>query len=287
MSWHGHLTLDYRRDGERTIAHDRHDGPLRVLQRLYPEGPGVCHHVLVHPPGGIVGGDELDLQVALAPDTHGLITTPGATRFYKSAGPEARQSLHARLADDARLEWLPLETIAYRGARARNEVTLTLAPLAEMIGWDIVALGLPAAGEAFDDPRAPHGRYTQHLELPGVWLERGTVAADDARLLDSPLGWAGRRVMGTMWFAAGRPLAPDRRDALLDAARQVLDEPASGDASARQAIGGASSPHEPVVVVRVLGERVEPVMSRLVAIWSRWRPLAWALPPCPPRVWRT
>jgi urease accessory protein UreH len=59
MSWHGHLNLDYRREGERTVALDRHDGPLRVLQRLYPEGPRVCHHVLVHPPGGIVGGDVL------------------------------------------------------------------------------------------------------------------------------------------------------------------------------------------------------------------------------------
>ena len=38
MSWQGQLTLRYQRDGERTIAHDRHHGPLRVLQRLYPEG---------------------------------------------------------------------------------------------------------------------------------------------------------------------------------------------------------------------------------------------------------
>ena len=98
MSWHGQLDLQYTRDGNRTIALDRHNGPLRVLQRLYPEGDAICHHVLVHPPGGIVGGDVLALNANLAPDTHALITTPGATRFYKSAGDMAEQLVHATVA---------------------------------------------------------------------------------------------------------------------------------------------------------------------------------------------
>ena len=106
MSWLGQLNLDYRRDGERTIALDRHTGPLRVLQRLYPEGPGVCHHVLVHPPGGIVGGDVLQVDAHLACGSHALITTPGATRFYRSAGEEAQQTLHTRVDDDSRLDWI-------------------------------------------------------------------------------------------------------------------------------------------------------------------------------------
>ena len=62
MGWQGHLQLDYRSKAGRTIALDRHHGPQRVLQRLYPEGDAVCHHVLVHPPGGIVGGDVLELD---------------------------------------------------------------------------------------------------------------------------------------------------------------------------------------------------------------------------------
>jgi urease accessory protein len=284
MSWHGHLTLDYRRDGERTTAHDRHDGPLRVLQRLYPEGPGICHHVLVHPPGGIVGGDVLDVRATLEAGSHALITTPGATRFYKSAGPEALQSVTARVADGARLEWLPLETIAYRTCRARNEMRFELAAGAEMIGWDVLALGLPAAGEAFDNDPGGTGFYTQRIDLPGVWLEQGTVRSTDRLLLDSPLGWAGHRVMGTLWFAAGQPLLRDRREALLEAARTVLDgiDPASGPVHA-----GATSPHEPVVVVRALADRVEPLMRVLSGIWTAWRPLAWHLPPGTPRIWRT
>jgi len=113
MAWHGSLNLQYRRDGERTTALDRHEGPLRVLQRLYPEGDAVCHHVLVHPPGGIVGGDVLHVDADLAAGSHALISTPGATRFYRSAGAEARQSVQApwaRAAASSGSRWKPLPT---------------------------------------------------------------------------------------------------------------------------------------------------------------------------------
>jgi urease accessory protein len=281
MSWLGHLTLDYRLDGQRTIAHDLHKGPLRVLQRLYPEGDAVCHHVLVHPPGGIAGGDVLDIAVNMAPGSHALITTPGATRFYRSAGEVATQSLVAKVAEGARLEWLPLETIAYRGCRAENRMRFELAPGAEMIGWDVLALGLPAAGELFDDPNHVGAHYTQCVELPGVWLERGTVRSDDHLLLDSPLGWAGHRVMGTLWFAAGTALSTARRDTLLDKARTI------SDSHPLKAQAGCTSPRGEVVVMRVLGHRVEPVMQMLSAIWAGWRETAWHMKACPPRVWRT
>lgn len=281
MSWHGQLTLNYSLDGERTIALDRHHGPLRVLQRLYPESERICHHVLVHPPGGIVGGDVLDIDLRMQPGSHALITTPGATRFYKSAQAEARQSLVARLEQGARLEWLPLEAIAYRGCQAVNAMRFELAEGAEMIGWDVLALGLPAAGESFTDPAFAHGRYTQDIELPGVWLERGTVRATDTQLLDSPLGWAGKRVMATVWFAAGQPLTRQRREALLDAAR------AQADGSALAISAGSTSPHERVVLMRVLADRVEPAMTLLSQVWADWRREAWGIEPCPPRVWRT
>ena len=208
MGWHGHLTLDYRRDGDTTQALDRHHGPLRVLQRLYPEGPGICHHVLVHPPGGMVGGDTLDIDVTLAEGSHAVITTPGAARFYRSSGDTAVQSLHVRAEAGTRLEWLPLETIAYSGCEGENRLRFDLAPGAESIGWDVLALGLPAAGQAFE-----HGHFLQQLELPGSWLERGGIDAADTALLDSPLGLAGHRVLATQWFAAGQAIDPLRRAA--------------------------------------------------------------------------
>ena len=127
MTWHGRLSLHYSRDGERTVAHDRHEGPLRVLKALYPEGPGICHHVLVHPPGGIVGGDVLDIDATLDAGAQALITTPGATRFYRSSGAAAAQQATLRVVDGARLEWLPLETIAYRGCIGETRVRMELA----------------------------------------------------------------------------------------------------------------------------------------------------------------
>ena len=280
MGWQGTLRLDYRRDDhdglQRSVVHDRHDGPLRILASLYPEAPVVCHNVLLHPPGGVVGGDELHIDVTVAPQAHALITTPGATRFYRSSGAAGVQTLQARIDSGARLEWLPLETIAHSGCEARNQLRFTLAPGAEMIGWDVLALGLPASNLPFG-----RGRFTQCIELPGRWLERGVVAADDLRLLDSPLGWAGRRALATLWFATGDTLAPARRELLLDAAREVVAK------HALRPTAGATSAHDGVVVLRVLAYRVEPLMDLLMQVRATWREHAWSLPDCMPRVWRT
>lgn len=276
MGWQGHLDLHYRHDGTRSTALDRHHGPLRVLQRLYPEGDAVCHHVLVHPPGGIVGGDELVVTARLDAGSHALITTPGATRFYRSAGPLAVQSVSAELADGARLEWLPLEAIAYPGCRVENRLRFHLAPGAQMIGLDVLALGLPAAGEAFE-----RGTVTQQIELPGVWLERGQIDGEDSLLLQSPLGLAGQTVLGTLWLADGTPLSRSAREALLDSARALID----GHALA--ATAGVTAPDESLLVLRVLGQRVEPVIALLHAVWADWRLRHWQLAPCAPRVWRT
>jgi urease accessory protein len=270
--WQARLSLQYTRDGERTIAHDRHHGPLRVLRRLYPEGPGICHHVVVHPPGGVVGGDVLQLQARLDADTHALITTPGATRFYRSPGALAMQQVRLQLAGGARLEWLPLESIAHRDCRAENNVTLDLAPGAECLGWDLLALGLPAAGEPFD-----RGSFQQHLELPGLWLERGLLRGQDTRLMQSPLGLAGQTVLGSLWFAAGSAWTGPRRDQLLEAARALV--------GTMQA--GVTAAHPQLMVLRLLAARVEPAMHLLQAVRAAWRQAAWGLAAEPPRVWRT
>lgn len=276
MSWRARLEVHYTRDGDRTTAHDRHEGPLRVLRRLYPEGEGICHHVVVHPPGGVVGGDRLEIDVRLAAGAHALITTPGATRFYRSAGAPALQHARLQLDAGARLEWLPLETIAHPGCMAENRVAIELAAGAETIGWDVLALGLPAAGEDFR-----RGRFVQHVELAGAWRERGVVDGGDALLLDSPLGLAGQRVLATMWFAAGEAVAPARREALLEAARAVVE------AAPGEVVAGATAPNERVVVVRALGRRVEAPMALLRDVRAAWRRQAWNLAGERPRVWRT
>ena len=278
MSWHASLKLDYRAEPatQGTRLDFRHDGPLRVLKSLFPEGPQVCHTVLVHPPGGLVGGDTLALDVDVAAGAHALLTTPGATRFYRSQGARAAQSVRARVGADARLEWLPLETLVHSGAHADNRMDFALAPGAEMFGWDCVALGLPAAAAPF-----VAGDYRHDIAVGPRWLERGRTAASDGALLDGPCGWAGRRALGTLWFGAGTALDDARRELLLEAARTILDaHPLAPSA-------GATAPQPDVVVLRVLAPRVEPVFELLSAVWRAWREIAWARTACVPRVWRT
>ncbi|SCK46188.1 urease accessory protein [Variovorax sp. HW608] len=274
MPWHAQLDLDYRLEQQRSTARFRHDGPLRILQSLYPEGDAVCHNVLVHPPGGLVGGDTLDIRVRAASGSHGLITTPGASRFYRSEGELARQRTELALEPGARLEWLPLEAICYSGCRAENRLTLRVAPGAELIGWDVTALGLPNAGKPFE-----HGTLQQHIEAPGVWLERGRIDASDLRLLQSPLGLAGHRCIASIFFVAGSPIARERREAALDAARSLIER------HALQESAGVTSPHAEVIVLRALAPVVEPAMQLLRQVWMAWRGELWKLPGQPPRIW--
>lgn len=276
MAWHAKLDLDYTREGQRCVARFAHDGPLRILQSLYPEGDATCHNVLVHPPGGLVGGDTLDVAIRAGAGTHGLVTTPGAARFYRSEGEPALQRTRIALRDDARFEWLPLEALYYSGCRAGNHVLLDLAPGAELLGWDIAALGLPQAGLAFE-----RGSVQQHLELAGAWLERGLIDAGDARLMDGPLGLAGQRCMATLFFACGSPVARNRREQILEAARAVIES------HELAATAGATAPGPQVIVVRVLAPLVEPALALLKAIRRAWRPLLWNLPAHEPRGWAT
>ncbi len=274
MTWNAALALDYTRQAGKTVARFRHDGPLRILQSLYPEGEAICHNVIVHPPGGLVGGDTLDMAFSLGAGAHGLVTTPGATRFYRSAGALALQRVDIVLEPEARMEWLPLEALCYSGCLAENRLTMRLAPGAEMLGWDVTAFGLPAAGQPFE-----RGSLRQHIEAPGVWLERANIAATDARLMNSPLGLAGQRCMATLFFIAGGPLARLRRQQALDCARELIE------AHSLHRTAGATSPSAQVVVVRVLAPLVEPAMALLRQIRQAWRRHFWRLDSPPPRIW--
>jgi len=276
MTWHAELKLDYRLEAARTVARHEHNGPLRVLQSLYPEGDAVCHNVLVHPPGGLVGGDTLDMTITASGGAHGLITTPGATRFYRSSGELAVQRTHITLTDTARLEWLPLEAICYNQCLAENHLTLNVGPQAELMGWDVTALGLPNANQPFEQ-----GSFLQHIEVPGVWLERGRIRADDQRLLDGPLGLAGQRCLASLFFVAGSKLERGRRDHALELARELIA------AHPLQATAGATSPNGQVIVVRVLAPMVEPAMTLLRQVWKSWRTHFWQMPAVSPRIWTT
>ena len=258
----------------RCVGRFEHDGPLRILQSLYPEGDGICHHVVVHPPGGLVGGDTLEIAVRAREGAHGLITTPGATRFYRSDGELAVQTTHLTLDAGARMEWLPLEAICYSGCLAENRLRMELAPGSELIGWDVTALGLPESGLPFD-----RGELLQQLELPGHWLERGRIAAADARLMDGQLGLAGRRCIATLFLVAGSDLPRPRRELALEVARELIE------ADRLAANAGATALGSRVIAVRVLAPLVEPALALLKAVRAVWRRSLWDLPATVPRSW--
>lgn len=274
MPWHASLKLDYQHAAGRTTVRHQHEGPLRVLQALYPEGDGICHNVLVHPPGGLVGGDVLDIAVNVGPGAHGLITTPGASRFYRSDGETAVQRTHLALAQGARLEWLPLEALCYSGCIAENHLTLALEPDAQLMGWDVTALGLPLADQPF-----VRGSFLQHIEAPGVWLERGRMAASDTRLMDGPLGLAGQRCLATLFWVTGEAMPRAQRDQALLLAQNVIE------AHALRTTAGVTAPNDRVVVVRVLAPVTEPAMGLLRAVRAAWRTGLWDLPGTVPRIW--
>jgi urease accessory protein len=274
MVWQANLKLAYERHGERVVARHEHSGPLRILQSLYPEGDGICHNVLVHPPGGLVGGDTLDIAVQAATGTHGLVTTPGATRFYRSDGPLALQTTRITLQAGSRLEWLPLEALCYNGCFAENRLVMAPEPGAELLGWDLTAFGLPNANLPF-----VKGSFAQHIELPGVWLERGRMDASDTRLMDGPAGLHGARCMASLFFVTGAKLDRTRKQLALDIARELI----AGSELASTA--GATSPNPQVIVVRMVAPLVEPAMQLLRAVRNAWRSELWQLPDCNPRIW--
>ncbi|MGB2816348.1 MAG: urease accessory protein UreD [Burkholderiaceae bacterium] len=269
-AWHASLALRVRSVGGRSLLAARHRGPLRVQKALYPEGAAPCHAVVLHPPGGIAGGDALEISVSVDAGAHALVTTPGAAKWYKSLGPVARQQV--RLDLDGALEWLPQEAIVFDAANVRSTIDVQMNDGASMIGWDIVALGRRAAGERFE-----RGLYAQTIRLRMgtelAWMERTRLAGNDA-LLESPVGLAGHHVFGCLW-AAG----PAFDDATMEGLRAALAEKVPAAPLTRL------TPR--LVVARALGPNTHFVRAALTEVWAALRPLVFGRAAVPPRLWAT
>jgi urease accessory protein len=278
-AWSARLELRFARRGDITAAvHRNHRGPLRVQRMLYPEGVRCCHALLLHPPGGIAGGDRLEIDVQMETGANALLTTPGAAKWYRTGDASAAQQyLKLTVDDDACLEWLPQESILFDGAQVIQHAEINLAPRAAMFGWDIVQLGRLAAGE-----RWQRGFWQQRLALLRgdrvVWLEQAQLSANDP-LRDSALRLAGHDVFATAWACSPR-LSADHAHAL-DAARAAaarFDLPCG--------ITWLAAPAE-LLVVRALGASGHPVRELFEALWHTLRPWTSAMPPQRPRIWST
>ena len=279
--WSARLSLGFeRRDSDsakRTVMAERsHFGPLRILKPLYPEGEDVCHGVIVHPPGGIVAGDQLSVDVRVNSGANALITTPGAQKWYRSAGKLASAVTRLHVADGASLEWLPQETMVFNGARAQQTLEISLAADARFFGWEMLCLGRTTRGERFDV-----GQFRQRIELvrtetnAPLWRESMVLNGDDA-LLVSPLGMRGHPVLGTAWMLY--PQSAHDGAALLGDVRKALGE---------QALAAASMPEPGLIVVKVLGDAPETVRNLLIAVWRKMRSQVIGREAVVPRIWST
>ncbi len=277
-NWPARLALSFARSSTSTrLRACEHVGPLRVQRLLYPEGRDCAHALILHPPGGTAGGDELDVRLDLAAEARVLATTPGAGKWYHGERGVARQDVHLQVADGACLEWLPQEAILFDGARVRQRMQIDLAADAAMFGWDIVQLGRLAAGERWST-----GHWSQMLELRRAgdlcWLEQAELAAND-RLRDSPLGLAGQPVFATAW-ATSPALSASIGDAL-DAART-----ASVRFSPRCGITWLPAPAN-LLLLRALGSDCAVVRELLEEIWGALRPWVAGRAAQRPRIWNT
>lgn len=267
-SWHAELELGYGRFGDTTRpTQRRHKGPLRVQKHLYAEGPQVCQHIIVHPPGGIAGGDRLDISASVGPGAWAQLTSPGAAKWYRAAG-SAYQQLDLKVAPGATLEWLPQETIVFSAAQAELTTRIELQGDAKLFYWDVVALGRPASGERFE-----RGHFQSHLDIRRdgqlLWHERQRIIGGDG-LLDSPIGLNGKTVFGTLLVTG------DVDSELLEACRSLPS-----------AVHGDLTQLPGLLVARCLADEALHARGWMIELWKLLRPALLGREAVAPRIWST
>ena len=273
--WLGRLSLELRKVEHGTqLARSSHEGPLRIQRVLQPEGADCPHIYLLHPPGGVVGGDRLQTQIVLGAGAQVLLTTPAAQKLYRSQGARAEISNVLRVGAGARLEWLPSETLAFSAARAKLSTRVELEPGAAFLGWEIACYGMPARGESFAT-----GSVCARFEL---WRGGSALAIESfdltggQELLDAAYALRGAPVTATLYAV---PSGGAVDDGLVERVREAIGECVSGLAS-------VSSLSE-LLVVRALGPHVEGVRAKLIRAWQVLRPGIVGRDAVTPRIWAT
>jgi len=278
--WLAELKLSFESDGRRTILSERkHYGPLIIQKPFYPEGD-VCHIYLIHPPGGVVGGDELNLRVNVNQQGHALITTPAATKFYRGNGFSAKQNQTINVASGCKMEWLPQETIFFSGCEANTRTIVNLEGDAQFAGWEIICLGRPASKDFFDE-----GYCRQQFE---VWRDKKPVVIERSRLqggddlLDATWGLQSHIVTGTMIVSSANKnvLNKVRENIEKQNENNLKDESTNN-------IKLSSTLIDDVLICRVLANQAESARESFISIWKTLRPDTMHRSATAPRIWYT
>lgn len=269
--WRADLQLAFERRGERTVlARNLHRGPLQVQKALYPESDAICHIAVLHPPGGIAAGDELCLRACLGERSSALLTTPGATKWYRSEATWASQNLHFSLGEAAILEWLPRENIFFDGSRAALGLEVDLAAGAMFFGWDIHSFGRRASDESW---RSGKLRLSTRISRADrmIWSEVADLEADSG-FVRSAVGLCGCTVCGTFVVAA-----PGITAEMLAECRTVTP------AERTSRVGLTRLPG--LLIARYLGDCGEDAFQWFTRLWALLRPALAGRAAHPPRLW--
>ncbi|PSB02750.1 urease accessory protein UreD [Merismopedia glauca] len=273
MSWEGNLKLEFAcRDGSTQLVLDYSQAPLKVQRPFYPEGNEVCHSTILHTAGGVVGGDRLNLNLHLSPQSQALVSTAAANKIYGSNGQIALQNIKIQLDSEACLEWLPQETIVFDGAIYRQNLTVELAPQASWLGWEITRFGRTARGEKFVS-----GDWRSHTEVwqagQPLWIDRQWLPGD-VSALESPHGLAGCAIAGSMaWI--GSAVTPEM---VAEARKLWVSSPYGSQAGVTRLERG--------MLCRYLGNDIAEVRNWFISVWQLLRPFYLARNICLPRVWQ-
>lgn len=273
--WQARLALGFARRGGRTVlAWRRRSGPLAIQKPLYPEGP-ICHAIILHPPGGIAAGDSLEIDLDVQPGAHAVVTTPGATKWYKASPTNpSTQAVTIALGEAARIDWLPQDNIYFDDSHARQRFVLRLAEGATALGWDAALLGRRASGESW---RGAHlhnlARIVDAAGQP-LWEERQAMGSGDP-ILAAPQGLDGLPAYGTLW-AAGPACTPDLAQSLAPGLPYRADLRA-----------GATALPGGVLLVRAVAAEAQAIRELFIGLWLRLRPVVHSVPARPLRLWAT
>ncbi|MFL9610544.1 urease accessory protein UreD [Methylobacillus sp. Pita2] len=270
--WQALLALDFAaRAGRTTLVGKRHQGPLMVQKMLYPEGDEVCHGIIIHPPGGVAGGDQLQLVATLGALAKALLTTPGAGKWYKANQLSASQEIRFQLAANSCLEWLPQENILFDGSDVRFSSEIDLAEGAVFCGWDIMCFGRQARSEQWDEGEL---RQVMQVRREGrlIWNER-LFAQPQSLVMRSGIGLKGMPVNGSLVVAAGAVPVD-----IVEACRAIE---ARGDAH----YGVTALPE--IFSARYIGRSSEAAREYFERLWQVLRPWYAAHPAVRPRIWNT
>lgn len=269
--WCAELKLDYQFKGKKTcLAHKSQKGPLTVQRPFYPEGD-VCHNYILHPPGGVVGGDTLDIQLTTSNQAHCLITTPGATKFYRSkANRESLLTQSINIANNAIVEWLPQQNIFFNGAQTRLNTQINIETGGKFIGWEIHCFGRPANHEGFQEGTI---RSSTQINIDGQVRLVEQLNTQGESITESACGLRNKAMQGSLIAAPISNMEKQKLEQIL------LDYPS------RDLIGITLV--DEVLVIRVMGDHIEPILENFISLWSQLRTDWLQRPACWPRIWDT